>query len=100
MQKMCFMRVTVEFSQMCEQPSIDNCHINVDEIDGNDEHILKLSNLIRMHSCHFEVCGNYGCMCEICMAEAERNEEKSTNYSLLTLMSETEMFKTSMICRK
>ena len=59
-----------------------------------------LSDLVRMQRCHFEVCGNYECICEICLAEAERKEEKSTNYRRLTLKSETEMFKTSMICRK
>jgi len=85
---------------MCEQSSNDNCHIGVDKIKGNDEHILMLSDLVRMQPCHFEVCGNYGSICEICMAEAERKEEKSTNYRLLTLKPESKMFKTSMICRK
>jgi len=97
---MCFKQDMEEFSKMCEQSSNDNCHIGVDKIKGNDEHILMLSDLVRMQPCHFEVCGNYGSICEICMAEAERKEEKSTNYRLLTLKPESKMFKTSMICRK
>ena len=45
-----------ELSKLCEQSSNDNCHIGVDKIKCNDEHILMLSYLIRMQPCHFEVC--------------------------------------------
>jgi len=54
----CFKQDMEEFSKMCEQSSNDNYHIGVYEIDGNDEHILKLSDLIRVQRCHFEVSGN------------------------------------------
>ena len=63
-----------EFSKLCEQSSNDNCHIGVDKIKGNDEHVLMLSDLVRMQPCHFEVCGNYWSISEICLADAERKE--------------------------
>ena len=44
-----------EFSKLCEQSSNDNCHICVDKIKGDDEHILMRSDLVRMLPCHFEV---------------------------------------------
>ena len=96
---MCFKQDMVELGLLCEQPSNDNCHIGVDEIDGADEHILNTTELIGMQPCHFDVCGNSGCMCEICMAEAVRKEEKSMKYRLLTIKTVNETFKTAMICR-
>ena len=55
---MCFKKDMEEFSKMCEQSSNDNYHIGVYEIDDNDEHILKLMDLIRVQRCHFDVSGN------------------------------------------
>jgi len=99
-----------ELSQMFEQPSNDDCPCCVDEIDGNEEHIVKPSNrspsIETSHTptCQFDVCGPYSCVCEICMPEAEDEEEegkkeKSRAYRLSRLKAENEKFKTSVICR-
>ena len=79
--------------------------IGVDEIDGNAEHILKpsldlsSSNSTDVQTCHFDVCGNLRCLCEICTTQAQRNVEKAMNYRLLHLKTENEKFKASIICR-
>ena len=90
---------------MFEQLSNDDCPCCVDEIDGNEEHILKPSNrspsieTSHTQTCQFDVCGNYRCLCEICMPEAEGKEENSRDYRLSRLKTENEKFKTSVICR-
>ena len=84
---------------MFEQPSNDDCHCCVDEIDGNEEHILKPSELSLTQTCQFDVCGNYQCVCEICRPEAEGKELNSRELRLSRLKTENEMFKRSVICR-
>jgi len=102
---MCFKHSKEHPSWTMECQSVVECQSNVDEIDGNLDHILKSSENLssdetnRLETCQFDVCGNYQCMCEICTAETERNAEKSKTYRILRLKTENEKFKSSAICR-
>src|ERR1043165_4141387 len=103
---MCFKNVKEHSIWTMEgQSHDDDCQSSADEIDGNVDHILKSSDhlsseeSIRVQTCHYDVCGNYSCLCEICTDERERNDKNSKKYRILRLKTENEMFKTSAICR-
>ena len=99
---MCFKQVKEHSIWTMEGQSSVECQNSADEIDGNADHILKSSEQssseepIRVQTCHYDVCGNYSCLCEICTDERERSSMKSR---ITRLKTENERFKTSAICR-